>query len=128
MSILALLTHLAMASPTIPRCIDVHGTHASSVGSSSERVGTFRNTAWIGLRIYQVLVSPSDGARCSMYPSCSYYTLEAVRRRGPFLGAFMGTARIMATHRDPERPLCRAAGRLYTYAPPEDDEWWRSSP
>lgn len=111
--------------PTIPRCATLH---ARAHAADEERVGTFRNAAWLGLRAYQVFVSPSDGMRCSMYPSCSRYTIEAVQRRGPILGGFMGTARILARHSDPDLPLCRAAGRLYTYNPPRDDEWWRSPP
>jgi putative membrane protein insertion efficiency factor len=35
------------------------------------------------------------GARCKYYPSCSAYTLEAIRVHGPFKGLAMGAWRIL---------------------------------
>lgn len=35
-----------------------------------------------GVRFYQTQISPAIGQRCSMYPSCSAYCMEACRRYG----------------------------------------------
>ncbi|HHR0416092.1 TPA: membrane protein insertion efficiency factor YidD, partial [Pseudomonas aeruginosa] len=41
----------------------------------------------IGLiRFYQYAISPLIGPRCRFYPSCSHYTLEAIRVHGALRG------------------------------------------
>lgn len=42
----------------------------------------------IGLiRFYQYAISPLIGPRCRFYPSCSHYTLEAIRVHGALRAA-----------------------------------------
>ncbi|HSH57031.1 MAG TPA: membrane protein insertion efficiency factor YidD [Halomonas sp.] len=58
-------------------------------------------TAWllIGLvRLYQVTLSPLLGPRCRYWPSCSHYTVEAIRVHGPFRGGLMAARRIARCH------------------------------
>lgn len=76
-------------------------------------VGLFSNTARLYLTVWRLGMTPGDGDRCGMFPSCSTYTLHQVRTKGPVLGAWLGAARIMADHRDPDLPLCRRGRRLY---------------
>lgn len=53
----------------------------------------------IGLiRAYQYAISPLLGARCRFHPSCSQYTLEAVRRFGALYGAWLGMRRLARCH------------------------------
>jgi putative membrane protein insertion efficiency factor len=47
------------------------------------------------IRAYQYAISPMLGARCKYYPSCSAYTLEAIKVHGPFKGVGLGAWRIL---------------------------------
>lgn len=122
----ALAGDTAVAAPSrIPRCSELapHAVHQQPV----ERVGLFRNTARLFLWLYQKGVSPGDGDRCGMYPSCSAYTWQAVQRDGPVLGGFLGGARILSNHRDLDRPLCLAGTRLLRVDLPQEEEFWHAS-
>lgn len=130
--IAALLLGAALAAPPgIPACSELAPDawqRVSARGHSEERVGLFKNTAWLFLRAYKVGVSTGDGDRCGMYPSCSAYTWRAVKRNGPVLGGWLGAARIMANHRDPDMALCTDGRRLLRVDLPEEGEFWRTSP
>lgn len=53
----------------------------------------------IGLvRLYQWLISPLLGPRCRYWPSCSQYTVEALRVHGPLRGGWMAMRRILRCH------------------------------
>ncbi len=54
----------------------------------------------IGLiTVYQKIVSPFLPANtCRFYPSCSSYTVEAIRKYGGFRGAALGLKRILRCH------------------------------
>jgi putative membrane protein insertion efficiency factor len=47
------------------------------------------------IKAYQYFVSPMLGERCKYYPSCSAYTLEAIKVHGPFKGVGLGAWRIL---------------------------------
>lgn len=47
------------------------------------------------VRLFQKYISPIDGARCPMYPTCSAYSRQALRKHGPLLGVVMTADRLM---------------------------------
>ncbi len=47
------------------------------------------------IRAYQQYVSPGLPRRCRYYPSCSEYSLQAIRVHGPIKGLILGTWRIL---------------------------------
>ncbi len=47
------------------------------------------------MRLYQVIISPFFGRNCRFYPSCSEYTIEAVKKYGALKGFLKGVARIL---------------------------------
>jgi putative membrane protein insertion efficiency factor len=47
------------------------------------------------IRGYQYFISPMLGQRCKYYPSCSNYTLEAIKVHGPFKGVALGAWRLL---------------------------------
>jgi len=49
------------------------------------------------IRAYQVLASPFPSP-CRFAPTCSMYTLEAVRRYGVVKGGWLGVRRILRCH------------------------------
>lgn len=116
----------AAAPARFPACADLSPDAWGP--EAQERVGLWKNTAWLFLRAYKVGASKGDGDRCGMHPSCSAYTWQAVQRNGPLLGGWLGAGRILASHRDPALPLCRDGERLLRVDLPEEGELWRRSP
>ncbi|BAO31405.1 membrane protein insertion efficiency factor YidD [Sulfuritalea hydrogenivorans] len=50
------------------------------------------------IRAYQVAISPMLGNRCRFYPSCSEYSLGALRRHGLFKGMWLSVRRVGRCH------------------------------
>lgn len=50
------------------------------------------------IRLYQKTLSPLLGPVCRFHPSCSNYTIEAIRKYGPIRGLWKGTKRICRCH------------------------------
>lgn len=50
------------------------------------------------IRFYQYVISPLIGPRCRFMPTCSQYTIEAIRHHGPFKGLWLGIRRVSRCH------------------------------
>lgn len=50
------------------------------------------------IRFYQLAISPWLGKNCRYEPTCSHYTLEALRVHGFFKGGWMSIRRIASCH------------------------------
>lgn len=50
------------------------------------------------IRFYQIAISPLLGKNCRFQPTCSHYTLEALRVHGLFKGLWLGINRILRCH------------------------------
>lgn len=50
------------------------------------------------IRVYQLTLSPLLPASCRFHPSCSQYTLEAVRKYGAARGGWLGIRRLVRCH------------------------------
>ena len=50
------------------------------------------------VRGYQILISPWLGSNCRHQPTCSAYTIEALREWGPIRGLWLGFKRIAKCH------------------------------
>ena len=61
-----------------------------------------RQALIVGVRAYQVVLSPILGGSCRYYPSCSAYAIEALERHGALRGGWMALRRIGRCH--PFRP------------------------
>ncbi|MCK5776476.1 MAG: membrane protein insertion efficiency factor YidD [Bacteroidales bacterium] len=46
------------------------------------------------IRIYQYTLSPFIGRSCRYTPTCSSYSVEAIRKHGPFKGGWLAIKRI----------------------------------
>lgn len=50
------------------------------------------------IRIYQKYISPLIPARCIFYPTCSTYSLQALKKYGFIKGGYRGVKRILKCH------------------------------
>jgi len=47
------------------------------------------------IKLYQLLISPLLGKRCRFYPTCSQYSIEAIKKYGFFKGSLLSFKRIV---------------------------------
>jgi len=50
------------------------------------------------VRIYQTVISPLTPATCRYQPTCSHYTVEALKKHGLFHGGKLAIKRIFSCH------------------------------
>ncbi len=50
------------------------------------------------IRAYQLAISPMLGNRCRFHPSCSDYSMDALRRHGLFKGLWLAARRVGRCH------------------------------
>ncbi|WP_340066101.1 membrane protein insertion efficiency factor YidD [Ascidiimonas aurantiaca] len=50
------------------------------------------------VRLYQYLISPLTPATCRYSPSCSHYTVEALKKHGLWKGGALAVKRISRCH------------------------------
>lgn len=48
------------------------------------------------IRIYQYTLSPYIGRSCRYTPTCSVYSIEAIKKYGPFKGGWMALKRVVS--------------------------------
>ena len=48
------------------------------------------------VKLYQYVLSPMIGPSCRYTPTCSQYTVEALRKHGPFKGLWLSLKRIVS--------------------------------
>lgn len=75
-------------------------TSVMSVRSMVQRLP--RLVLIVGVRVYQVMLSPLLGGSCRYFPSCSVYAIEALDRHGALRGGWLAIRRIARCH--PFRP------------------------
>jgi len=50
------------------------------------------------VRLYQLIISPHLPSSCRYHPTCSRYTIEALKRHGALKGTWLGIKRISRCH------------------------------
>lgn len=50
------------------------------------------------IRFYQKFISPLKGPTCRFYPTCSAYSIEAIKKYGPIKGSYLSLRRILKCH------------------------------
>ena len=79
------------------------------------------------IKLYQDYISSVDGNRCPMYPTCSQYCIEAIKKHGTFLGWIMCSDRLIRCGRD-ENKLSDPVwidGVKRSYDPVSNNDFWR---
>ena len=57
-----------------------------------------KRLAIAGIRFYRHYLSPLKPPTCRFYPSCSAYTLDAIRTHGVMTGFWLGIKRLCKCH------------------------------
>ncbi len=50
------------------------------------------------IRFYQAVISPLTPATCRYTPTCSQYSVEALKKYGVFRGSYLAIKRILSCH------------------------------
>lgn len=81
---------------------------------------------WL-LTFYQKAIGPVNRGRCPMYPTCSQYSVQAIKKHGPVVGIIM-TADRLIHERDEQlyAPLEKIGDRSRFIDPVENNDFWWS--
>lgn len=78
-----------------------------------------------GLVIFSRYISPVDGDRCFLYPTCAAYSKEAVGKHGFLLGIFLTVDRLIHEGNEMDTaPLIRIGNRLRYLDPVSNNDFW----
>lgn len=56
----------------------------------------FNNLLILPIRLYQIFLSPLLGKNCRYTPTCSHYSIDAIREWGPIKGTWLAIRRIVS--------------------------------
>jgi len=102
-----------------PVRVDRSGSKVSDAESPVQRLAL--NT----IRFFQNVISPADGDRCPMYPSCSHYAAQAIKKHGLILGTVMAAARLTQERGEMQiNPKIWVNGSYRFYDPVENNDFW----
>jgi len=78
------------------------------------------------VKFFREYISPVDGDRCMMYPSCTGYSIEAVRKHGFFVGYIMTIDRLIHENNEMDLAPLRGTGDAARFYDPveNNDFWW----
>ena len=115
--ILLMLVSLSLVTAT-------EGNDQSPVAGNS-RETTFNPGAGL-ISIYRNYISPVDGDRCPSYPTCSSYSIMAIKKHGFFMGWIMTVDRLIHEGSEETKvsPMIFSGGRWRIYDPVENNDFW----
>jgi uncharacterized protein len=59
-------------------------------------ISFFNNLLILPIRLYQIFLSPLLGKNCRYTPTCSHYSIDAIREWGPIKGSWLAIKRILS--------------------------------
>ncbi len=110
-------------APAILSAADKELSHRAQPEQPTHRIAA-TPFLWL-LTFYQKVIGPVNGGRCPMYPTCSQYSVQAIRKHGPVVGIIMTADRLM--HEGDEQqylPLSRVGDRYRFIDPVQDNDFW----
>jgi putative membrane protein insertion efficiency factor len=77
------------------------------------------------IRFYQQYISPVIGDRCQMYPSCSSYAIDAIKKHGCLIGSVMTSDRLIHEANETDHaPVIETEGEYGYYDPVSGNDFW----
>lgn len=78
-----------------------------------------------GVVIFSKYISPIDGDRCSLYPTCAAYSREAVEKHGFLFGMLLTVDRLIHESNEMDTaPLVKVYDRLRYLDPVSNNDFW----
>ena len=82
-----------------------------------------------GVEIFSKYISQVDGDRCPMYPTCTTYSLQAIKKHGFFTGFMMTAGRLIHESNEMDyAPLVKIGNKYRFYDPVSNNDFWWYSP
>jgi len=95
-------------------------------GPAEQPVQSVSSTPFLWLiSFYQKTVGQVNSGRCPMYPTCSQYSAQAIRKHGPAIGIIMTADRFI--HELDEQnyaPLVKIGSRYRFEDPVQNNDFW----
>ena len=125
-----LLPQLAFAGMNGPK---ISAQNASSQNVSSQNATPLEislptQAAKIGIRFFQLVISPIDGPRSPSYPTGSAYGMSAVKKHGAFWGIILTADRLIHEADQPLGPIIHLHNQDRYFDPVERNDFWLSDP
>jgi uncharacterized protein len=95
---------------------------------SEAKTNPMEGIALASIHGFQHFISPVDGDRCMMRPSCSTYAERAIRKHGLFMGWIMACDRLLRCGHDElyRSEIQILGGETYCLDPVENNDFWWS--
>lgn len=90
-------------------------------GTSSQTDSFPKTVSRIWIRFFQKFISPYDGPKCGLRPTCSQYSQKAIGRYGFFKGWMMSSDRLLRCHPKKEVGFYRMHNGHIHDSPGEND-------
>jgi len=108
---------------------DFNGTsHKELSGKSPERedMSLASQISINGIKLFIRYISRVDGDRCPMYPTCSSYGIEAIKKHGVLTGIVMTADRLIHESNEMDyAPIIKVGDRYRYYdSLSHNDYWW----
>jgi putative membrane protein insertion efficiency factor len=111
---------------------DFAGTHQHERNERSNRSAEGDNLSMAssisikGIQFFIGYISKVDGDRCPMYPTCSSYGIEAIKKHGVLAGIVMTVDRLIHENNEMDYAPVIKVGDSYRYYDPlcDNDCWW----
>ena len=80
-----------------------------------------------GIIFFSKYISPVDGDRCNMYPTCAAYSRQAIEKHGFVFGMLLTADRLIHEANETDSaPMVRIYDRLRYFDPlSNNDFWWK---
>ena len=95
------------------------------VQSDPQQTTIYNKLVTLPVVFYQEFMSPYWGYSCSHRPSCSSYSILAIKKHGPFIGLVMTFDRLQREANEAKySPLIKESNQTYVLDPVENNDFW----